>query len=148
MHLHKLRISNFRAIENIEVEFDTLVSVIIGPNAIGKTTILEAVRLAKSVLAARTQNEASQTLFSLGISSPHMPQRLFPAALTTNPQLPTFVKCSFKVEPAELLAMENMSPRLSANLALQSFGLNFSNPAQAMGFLNSNQGKQAVQQAT
>jgi hypothetical protein len=47
MHLHKLRIANFRAIENIDAEFDSLVSVIIGPNAIGKTTILEAIRLAK-----------------------------------------------------------------------------------------------------
>ncbi len=51
MHLHTLRISNFRALENIEVQFDTLVSVIIGPNAIGKTTILEAIRFAKAVLA-------------------------------------------------------------------------------------------------
>jgi predicted ATPase len=147
MHLHKLRISNFRAIENIEVEFDTLVSVIIGPNAIGKTTILEAVRLAKSVLAARTQNESNQTLFSLGITSPHMPQRLFPAALTTNANLPTVIKCSFKVEAAEVSTMEQMSLRLSSNLALQSIGLNFSNPAQSMGFLNSPQGQQAVGQA-
>ncbi len=147
MHLHKLKISNFRAIDNIEVEFDTLVSVIIGPNAIGKTTILEAVRLAKSVLAARTQNESNQTLFSLGITSPHMPQRLFPAALTTNANLPTVIKCSFKVEAAEVSTMEQMSPWLSSNLALQSIGLNFSNPAQAMGFLNSPQGQQAVGQA-
>jgi predicted ATP-dependent endonuclease of OLD family len=100
MHLHRLRISNFRAIEDIEVEFDSLVSVIIGPNAIGKTTILEAIRVSKSVLAPRTQNETAQTLNSLGVTSPHMPQRLFSAALTTNPNLPTSVKCAFRVEVA------------------------------------------------
>jgi AAA15 family ATPase/GTPase len=147
MHLHKLRISNFRAIENIEVEFDSLVSVIIGPNAIGKTTILEAIRLAKSILAPRTQSESSQTLNSLGVTSPHMPQRLFPAALTTNPNLPTLVKCAFRVESSEVTTMEQIAPQLSANFALQSIGLNFANPAQAMGFLNSPQGQQATKQA-
>jgi hypothetical protein len=147
MHLHKLRIANFRAIENIDVEFDSLVSVIIGPNAIGKTTILEAIRLAKSVLAPRTQNESAQTLQSLGVTSPHMPQRLFPAALTTNPDLPTTIKCAFKVENSEIASMEQFAPQLAAHLALQSIGLNFANPVQAMGFLNSPQGIQASKQA-
>jgi hypothetical protein len=147
MHLHKLRIINFRAVENIEVEFDSLVSVIIGPNAIGKTTILEAVRLAKSVLAPRTQNESAQTLHSLGGTSPHMPQRLFPAALTTNPTVPTQIKCAFKIESSELAAIEQLVPKLAANLALQNIGLNFANLFQAMGYLNSPQGEEAAKGA-
>ncbi|MBV9218993.1 MAG: AAA family ATPase [Methylobacteriaceae bacterium] len=41
MHLRTLSIRNFRAISNIGIEFTAPVSVIVGPNAIGKTTILE-----------------------------------------------------------------------------------------------------------
>jgi predicted ATP-binding protein involved in virulence len=37
MHLKSLTIRNFRAIQDITVPFDSLVNVIVGPNAIGKT---------------------------------------------------------------------------------------------------------------
>ncbi len=77
MHLKRLRVENFRALEKIDVEFDARVSVIIGPNAIGKTTVLEAIRLAKGILSPRTQNETNQVLQALGAMSPHMPQRIF-----------------------------------------------------------------------
>ena len=76
MHLRTLTIKNFRALEDITVDFTTRVSVIVGPNAAGKTTVIEAARLAKALLAPRTQAEASQILQSLGVSSPHVPQRL------------------------------------------------------------------------
>ncbi|MDE2463579.1 MAG: AAA family ATPase, partial [Alphaproteobacteria bacterium] len=46
MHLKRLRVTNFRALDDIDVTLDTRVSVIIGPNAVGKTTVLEAIRLA------------------------------------------------------------------------------------------------------
>ncbi len=144
MHLQRLRVANFRAIENIDVEFDGLVNVIIGPNAIGKTTILEAIRLAKSVLAARTPNESQQTMFSLGIMSPHMPQRLLSTALTTDPDKPTVVKCTFNVGADELTKLESLIPSLAPTLALQGIGQAFTQPAQAMIFLNSPQGKMAV----
>jgi predicted ATP-binding protein involved in virulence len=88
MHLKRLRVENFRALEKIDVEFDARVSVIIGPNAIGKTTVLEAIRLAKGILSPRTQNETNQVLQALGAMSPHMPQRIFPTALTNKPNLP------------------------------------------------------------
>jgi predicted ATPase len=148
MHLHRLQIVNFRAIENIDVEFDGLVNVIIGPNAIGKTTILEAIRLAKSVLAARTQNEPQQTMFSLGIMSPHLPQRLLSTAVTHDPSKQTVIKCAFKAEPSEIAKLESMLPNLVPNLALQSIGQAFAQPAQAMAFLNSQQGKQALSAAS
>jgi predicted ATP-dependent endonuclease of OLD family len=45
MKLSKLQITNFRGLSAIEIAFDGIVSVIVGPNAIGKTSILEAIRL-------------------------------------------------------------------------------------------------------
>ena len=54
MYLKMLEVKNFRALEDIRVEFNPRVNVIVGPNAIGKTTILEAIRLVKVLLAPRT----------------------------------------------------------------------------------------------
>jgi AAA domain len=147
MHLARLHVSNFRAIDTIDVEFDSPVTVIIGPNAVGKTTILEAIRLAKSLLAPRIQNEPTQTLTTLGLTSPHLPQRLFPAALTNNASRPTVVRCAFKVEESEIATIGPLLPQMASSLALQSVGLNFANPAQAIGFLNSPQGINSIAQA-
>jgi AAA domain len=147
MHLSRLRIVNFRSLENIEVEFDSLVNVVIGPNAIGKTTILEAIRLAKAVLAPRTQAETQQTMQSLGLMSPHLPQRLLPGALTHDPDKPTTIKCAFKATAAEIAKLEGLVPTLAPDLALRNIGLSFANPGQAMNFLNSPQGAAAQQTA-
>lgn len=147
VHLRKLHISNFRALENIEADFDSLVSVIIGPNAIGKTTILEAVRLAKATLAPRTQGETNSTLQKMGILSPHAPQQIFPAAVTNKPERPTSIRCRFKAEETEIAEIEQIIPQLAPNLALQSIGLSFANAGQALGFLSSPHGAQAVAQA-
>ncbi|KAF0145047.1 MAG: SMC domain protein [Nitrospirae bacterium] len=71
MKLRKLRISNFRGLSDVEFDFDQPTNVIVGPNAIGKTTILEAVRLVKALLMPRYYQETQQVLVSLGAISPH-----------------------------------------------------------------------------
>ena len=147
MHLQRLRISNFRSIEEVDIEFDKLVNVIIGPNAVGKTTILEAIRLAKAVLAPRTPSEANQTLMSLGITSPHMPQRMFHKALTNDPSRPTIVRASFKVEQEEITTLHGIIPQLGPILAQQMIGLNFANPGQTMAYFDSAHGRAALDQA-
>ncbi len=147
MHLRKLKIENFRSIESIEVEFEKLVSVIIGPNAVGKTTILEAIRLAKAVLAPRTQNESGNTLNLLGATSPHAPQQIFAQALTKNTEKSTTINLKFDIENGEKLKIEGMKATIIDRLALTGSGIIFSNPVQAMNFLNSHQGQLAKQQA-
>ncbi len=67
MHIRTLKIKNFRALEDVHVEFDRRVNVIVGPNAVGKTTVLEAIRLLKALLVPRTQQESTQTLNSLRV---------------------------------------------------------------------------------
>jgi recombinational DNA repair ATPase RecF len=66
MKLRTLEIKNFRAVKEIELRTDKAVNVIVGPNASGKTTILEAVRLAKGILSPRYAAEGQQVLQSLG----------------------------------------------------------------------------------
>jgi predicted ATPase len=144
MHLTRLRINNFRALEEIDVSFDSRVSVIIGPNAIGKTTVLEAIRLAKGILAPRTQNEANQVLISLGALSPHLPQRLFSAAMTNKPDFPLSVKCTYRLADDELALLRSVAPTMSTNIAQQSAGMSFTSPAQAQAFLSSPMGHAAL----
>jgi len=50
MKIKKLRIQNFRGLSDVHFDFDQPTNVIVGPNAIGKTTILESIRLVKALL--------------------------------------------------------------------------------------------------
>ena len=71
MKLRKLCVENFRGLSAVEFEFDEKTNVIVGPNAVGKTTVLEAIRLAKALLMPRYYQESQQVLVSLGAISPH-----------------------------------------------------------------------------
>jgi recombinational DNA repair ATPase RecF len=77
MHVSHVAIRNFRALADIDCDLSPRINVVVGPNAVGKTTILQAIRVAKAILAPRTPSEAQQVLMSLGAASPHFPQRLF-----------------------------------------------------------------------
>ncbi|UYN96567.1 MAG: AAA family ATPase [Enhydrobacter sp.] len=76
MWLTTIGIINFRGIDNLTVPLGNRANVIVDPNAIGKTTLLEAMRLAKASLAPRTLDETQQVFISLGAISPHNPTRL------------------------------------------------------------------------
>lgn len=47
MHISKLQIKNFKSIETLDVEFNSVFNVIIGQNNSGKTTLIEAMQLWK-----------------------------------------------------------------------------------------------------
>src|ERR1700741_3100690 len=96
MHLSKLTIKNFRSLQDLRMSFEPGVNLIVGPNAVGKSTVLEAIRLAKAVLAPRTNNETNQVLMSLGAMSPHLPQRLLPRALARDLNRNLIIKCAFE----------------------------------------------------
>lgn len=147
MHIKRLRVTNFRGLETIDVSFDSLVSVVIGPNAIGKTTVLEAIRLAKAVLAPRTRSETTQVLNGLGATSPHMPQRMFPAAIARDVKRPLIIKCTYDLHDDDIKALTEALPQLATILAQQSVGLNFADAAQSSSFVSSPQGQQLIANA-
>ncbi|HTE41366.1 MAG TPA: AAA family ATPase [Steroidobacteraceae bacterium] len=142
MHLKSIKIKNLRALEDIFVELDTRVSVIVGPNAAGKTTILEAVRLVKSLLAPRTSSESAHVLQALGASSPHMPNRFRFAALARDPAKDTVIGCRFRLSSAEIGALGAGHSQLTTSVVRSRLGQNFSTPDALINLLATPQGKQ------
>ena len=70
MKIEQLEIKNFRGLSDVHFRFEAGTNVIVGPNAIGKTTVLEAIRLAHAMLMPRYFQEAQQVLTGLGVISP------------------------------------------------------------------------------
>ena len=57
MKIENLEIHNFRAIENVVIEADSPMVVIAGPNGCGKSCVLDAIRLVKSIYGGYADNE-------------------------------------------------------------------------------------------
>ncbi len=72
MRLTAVQIENFRGLQDISFELASTATVIVGPNAVGKSSVLEAVRLAKAILAPRYDGESQQVLDSLSARIPSL----------------------------------------------------------------------------
>ena len=147
MHLKSLAITNFRAIHDLTVTFDSLVNVIVGPNAIGKTTILEAIRFAKGVLAPRTVNEAMQVMIALGFRSPHLPQNVFFEAVARDKTRPLRIWLQFTLSNAQVGKIAESVPNVAYELVQAQIGQALGNPAAVIQFMSSPQGKSALESA-
>lgn len=147
MHLTSIKIKNFRALEDIHAEFTSSVNVIVGPNAAGKTTVLEAVRLLKALLAPRMPNEAAAVLQSLGASSPHLPNRFRIQAIAREPEKDVLIGCRFLLGESELEALTNSADAISRAIVQGQLGQNFSAPEALVAFLASQQGKGMLEAA-
>lgn len=148
MHLKTIKIQNFRSLEDIYVDFKTRVNVIVGPNAAGKTTILEAVRLLKAMLAPRVQNEAIQVLQSLGAASPHMPNRLRLNSIARDETKPIVIGCRFWLGDKEISDLSAGIGTISTAIVQSQVGQAFAAPDALIGFMSSPQGKAMLTEAT
>src|SRR5579859_112018 len=144
MHLKAVTIKNFRALENIYVDFELGINVIVGPNAIGKTTVLEAIRLAKAMLAPRTQNESNQALMALGAIVPYDPSQIIFDAIARDPKQPVEIKCRYQLTDEELNGLEKHLPEIAVSLVQANIGQMFANPSQVASLLSSPQGQAAM----
>lgn len=68
MRLHRLRIANFAAIENVDVEFGPGLNVLYGPNDLGKSTLVSAIRL--GLLLPHTSTHCDQYVGWTGGADP------------------------------------------------------------------------------
>ena len=141
MHLVSVKIKNFRAIEDIHVDFNSRVNVIVGPNAAGKTTILEAVRLLKAMLAPRLQNEAVHVLQSLGMASPHMPNRLRHEAIARDAHREVVIGCRFNISDREVEVISSSLEVIAKSIVQSQVGQNSAAPDALLAFMSSSQGQ-------
>lgn len=150
MNLTTLEIRNFRALENICVTFSATANVIVGPNAIGKTTILEALRLAKGTLAPRTPEETQQVFMSLQAVSPHVPQRLNYQVLARDVTRPLSIVATFALNSDEVSKLDGLVPELAKAIVRAGLGANLGMQGQLalVQFLSSPQGVGVLQAAT
>jgi hypothetical protein len=144
-----LKVKNFRALTDIEVTFSPTCNVVVGPNAIGKTTLLDAVRLAKALLAARTQSESNQVLLALGALSPHNMTSLFSRALVSDPGVPLMIHCAFDFTAEQLALLEAPASlvAMALQLILANMGRQFSAQTDLIGFLSSPIGREQQEAA-
>ncbi|WP_072659161.1 ATP-dependent nuclease [Mariprofundus micogutta] len=69
MKIKNCLIRNFRGLKDIDLSFDNNTCLIAGPNAIGKSTVLEAIRLNRALLLSRYPSEGQAVLHALGAAA-------------------------------------------------------------------------------
>lgn len=143
MHIRHITIKNFRALEDIDCPLGPRINVVVGPNGVGKTTILQALRMTKALLAPRTQHETQQVLISLGAASPHFPQRLFLNSMARDAARQVEVRATFVLSQSEIATLQVSLPALTQSLVSDRLGQAFANPTALIAFLQSPAGEQA-----
>jgi hypothetical protein len=147
MRLQSLSVQNFRALENIDIKFTGIVDVIVGPNAVGKTTVLEAIRIAKAILSPRVRDEAQQALISLGAISPHLPQQINFAALARDPKVPLVINCKYELTKTEIDVLESLSAVLANSVVQAGIGAGNQDRLALVQFMSSPAGQAAFANA-
>lgn len=64
IHLNRLKLYNFRCFQNFEIEFSDKINILVGNNAVGKTSIVEAIHCLGFVKSHRTNSD--QQLIKIG----------------------------------------------------------------------------------
>ncbi|QWF69813.1 AAA family ATPase [Methylomonas paludis] len=152
MKLKKIYINNFRRLAEIEFELSKNIAVVVGPNAVGKSSIFEAIRLAKAILFPRMQDELRNVLINLGATSAHFFQNTFQfdiSALAGDPNqsLKISLFISFSAEEIEML--RQAKPQIARSLTTILLGRTPDDPQfDLRAYFSTSQGKEALQSAT
>lgn len=145
MYISHIYVRNFRSLTELSMEFTRGANLIVGPNAVGKTTVLEAIRLAKAVLAPRTQQEARQVMIQLSATSGQLPQMFNFAAIAKDTAKPIEIRCTFHLTENELSSLSTLTEDISSRIAAAQAGISMdSGPFALVQFLSSPVGKQIV----
>lgn len=112
MRLTSVHIENFRGLKDISFDLPNSATVIVGPNAIGKSSVLEAIRLAKAILAPRFVGEGQQVLQSLSAHVPHLNAIKFDA-LVGDVASPMRVTLKVDLSPDEVQLITSQLPQLA-----------------------------------
>jgi hypothetical protein len=152
MHITRIRIRNFRGLEDIEFSPRSGVNVLVGPNAVGKTSVLEAVRLTKALLAPRYPDEVNQVLTSLGATTQHAffgGTQIDFTALAGLPNMPLEVILDIALSSSDLLTLTASELGLAQALVRSRIGQERAhNQLDLIQFMSSSEGQSQLQAAT
>lgn len=107
MRIHEVRIENFRRVEKERFTFcepgtdsPRRLSVLVGPNMSGKTTVLDAIHFAFEIVS--------------NLDSPKLRPEFDPSnvSLRPDPQLPIHIRLRFSLHPDELTAIQELTTML------------------------------------
>lgn len=148
MHLTSVVVKNFRVLEDLQMEFNSGANIIVGPNAVGKTTVLEAIRLCKAVLAPRTAQESNQVLINLGAISPSLPQMFNFGAIAKDVTRPIEITCNFLLSDQDVAKLPEMFEELSRAVVAAQQGIPLDRGGLGLvQFISSPMGQQALNAA-
>ncbi|MGN6150749.1 MAG: AAA family ATPase [Lysobacteraceae bacterium] len=151
MFISQLKIRNFRGLEDIEFSPRDGINVLVGPNAVGKTSILEAIRLTKALLAPRYRDEVSQVLQSLGATTPHMmlnEQQIDFSAIAGTTQKPLEVSFEISLSAQELSILSDSEHQLAQSMVRSRIGQERQSQLDLIQFMSSPQGQEHLRAAT
>jgi predicted ATPase len=153
MKIETISIKNFRALADINIQSDNAINVIVGPNGVGKTSLLEAIRLTKAVLSPRYNEETQQVLQSLGATTQQLPFGIGAAfdfrALAGNESKPIEIDLAIRLAAEERQKLKTLTAQLSLALLRVQMGWSDAQSQLALvQFLSSPQGTERLNQVT
>jgi len=131
MKIRRLYIKNFRQLRDINLEMSKNLSVIVGPNASGKSTIFEALRLAKAILFPRMQDELRNVLISLGATSAHFfnsQMQLDISAIAGDVEFPVVIGMFLEFASEEISLLRSERSNIARSLISAQLGRSMEDP--------------------
>lgn len=144
MQISKVSINNFRKIDFLEFELKDSINSIVGPNGVGKSTILESIRLVKAILLQNFNGEAQQTLQGMGIFSPHNNQIQL-SNIAKNPSKDVVINLQFKISNSEIKVLEEDIGNFAMYRLQQQLPTSNATSFDLIGYISSPEGKNRFQ---
>ena len=117
MKIERLEIRNFRAIENVLIEANSPMVVIAGPNGCGKSCVLDAIRLVKSIYGGYADNEFGLWLGEFQIE-PNSPSSMKKVLRDKNRE--ALIRITLSLHPLEKNYLLNEADELGERTAVQN----------------------------
>lgn len=146
MKVDQIRIRNFRGLKEVEFKTDATCILVVGPNAVGKSTIFESIRLNKAFLFPNIQNEAIIVLNSLKAMTPDQ-QGLINGVLLNDPGKKLEISIDFSLSSSDIGLVKNthLSKFIIRHLQNTNRFPTFREPFSEAQFLSSEHGKQVLE---
>lgn len=147
MKIKRCQIRNFRGLKDIDLAFNNDTCLIAGPNAIGKSTVLEAIRLNRALLLNRYPSEGQFVLHALGAAT-NPNQMMFRggyfdfSAIARDPSVTTLIRLAVQIEEFELTRINGSLQSLALDYLRGSMGSQLQQDQGALTqFLSSEEGQ-------